>query len=367
MHDPRNVELAKTIVNQSIKLKKGEKILIQGSGFCTEALISAVIREAKDVGALPLYKMDSQSMQRNWLTGISGDTLKFAADADMNLMKQMDAFVGISAPENAMELSDVPEKDIQLYDSLYAEPVHMRIRVPDTRWVILRYPTPAMAQAAKMSTAAFEDWYYKVCTVNYSRMSKAMMPLKALMERSDNIHIVGPGETDLRFSIKGIPVVPCAGDRNIPDGEIYTAPVRDSVNGVIAYNTSSVFKGCEFTAIRFRFQNGRIVEASGSDSKRINEILDVDEGGRYVGEFALGLNPFITHTIGNTLFDEKIRGSIHFTPGNSYKEADNGNKSALHWDIVLLQDETHGGGEIYFDDVLVRKDGRFILPELEGA
>jgi aminopeptidase len=242
----------------------------------------------------------------------------------------------------------------------------MKIRLPKTRWVVLRYPTDAFAQSAGMSGEAFEDWFYKVCTVDYSRMGRAMEPLKALMERTDRVRILGPGETDLSFSIRGIPVVPCSGAMNLPDGEIYTAPVKDSVNGVIAYNTPSIHDGFEYTGIQFVFENGRIVEAAANDSKRINTVLDTDPGARFIGEFAIGLNPYIDRPVNNTLFDEKIRGSIHFTPGNSYDDAYNGNQSSVHWDIVLLQEPGHGGGEIWFDDVLVRKDGRFIPGELQG-
>ena len=265
-----------------------------------------------------------------------------------------------------LELSDISEESIKLYNTLYQDPVHMKLRVTHTRWVVLRYPTQALAQSAGMSTEGFEDWYYRVCTVDYGKMGKAMEPLVALMEKTDEVRIQGWGGTDLTFSIRDIPVVPCAGGLNIPDGEIFTAPVKDSVNGVIAYNTPSIYNGFQYTDIRFRFENGKIVEASSNDTDRINSTLDIDEGARYIGEFAIGVNPYVDAPINNTLFDEKIRGSIHFTPGNSYEEAFNGNKSVLHWDIVLLQEEQYGGGEIWFDKVLIRKDGKFVLPELEG-
>ena len=366
MHDPRNDKLAEIIVNHSLELKKGEKVLIQGNGLITEPLVRAVIRAAKDVGALPMYKLENPKTQREWLKAADSAMLDLAAEADSYQMKLMDAFVGFIAPENALELSDLPGETMRMYQERYYGPVHMKIRLPDTKWVVLRYPTDAFAQSAGMSGEGFEDWFYRVCTVDYRKMGKAMEPLKALMDRTDRVRILGPGETDLTFSIKDIPVIPCAGERNLPDGEIYTAPVKDSVNGVIAYNTPSIHDGFEYTGIRFRFENGKIVEATANDTNRINTILDIDEGARYIGEFALGVNPFVDRPVNNTLFDEKIRGSIHFTPGNSYDDAFNGNRSSLHWDIVLLQEAQNGGGEIRFDDVLVRKDGRFALPELEG-
>lgn len=215
-----------------------------------------------------------------------------------------------------------------------------------------------------MSTEAFEDYYFNVCNLDYSKMDKALDSLKALMERTDKVRIVGKG-TDLEFSIKGIPAVKCAGEMNIPDGEIYTAPVNNSVNGVISYNTPSLRDGFTFENVVLKFKDGRIVEATSNDTERINKIFDIDEGARYVGEFAIGVNPYITVPMKDTLFDEKIAGSFHFTPGSCYDDADNGNQSALHWDLVCIQTPEYGGGEMYFDGVLIRKDGRFVLPELE--
>jgi aminopeptidase len=217
-----------------------------------------------------------------------------------------------------------------------------------------------------MSTGAFEDFYFDVCTLDYARMSEAMDPLKALMDRTDRVHIKGPGDTDLRFRIGGIDAVKCDGEYNIPDGEIYTAPVKDSVEGVIAYNTPTHYQGTTFTDVRLTFRGGKIVEATSSDPERINQILDTDDGARFVGEFAIGCNPYITWVMKDTLFDEKIAGSFHFTPGAAYDDCDNGNRSAVHWDMVVIQTDEYGGGEIWFDDVLIRKDGLFVLPELEG-
>jgi aminopeptidase len=216
-----------------------------------------------------------------------------------------------------------------------------------------------------MSTDAFEDFYFDVCNLDYNKMANAMEPLKQLMERTDKVRIVSPG-TDLSFSIKGMNAVKCNGDRNIPDGECYTAPIRNSVNGVLSYNTPSVYEGTTFDNIRFVFENGKIVEASANHNDKINHIMDTDEGARYIGEFSLGFNPYIKDPMKDTLFDEKIDGSLHFTPGNAYDEADNGNVSAIHWDLVLIQRPEYGGGEVYFDDVLIRKDGRFVIPELLG-
>jgi aminopeptidase len=197
-------------------------------------------------------------------------------------------------------------------------------------------------------------------------MSKAMDRLVKIVQKTNMVRIVGPG-TDLKFSIKNIPVVKCDGTRNIPDGEVYTAPVRDSINGCISYNTPSLHDGITFEDIRFEFRNGKIVNAECNNTAKLNEILDTDKGARYIGEFAIGVNPFILHPMKDTLFDEKIAGSIHLTPGACYDEAPNGNNSAIHWDLVLIQRKDYGGGEIYFDDKLFRKNGKFVDKKLEQA
>jgi aminopeptidase len=233
------------------------------------------------------------------------------------------------------------------------------------KWCILRFPTPAGAQAAGMSTEAFEDFCLDVSTLDYARMDRAMDPLVELMSGTDQVRIVSPG-TDLTFSIKGIPVIKAAGKNNIPDGEVFTAPVRDSVNGSILYNTPSLEDGTTYERVRFTFKNGKIVESDSNEPEKLLKMLDTDEGSRYLGEFALGLNPRIDRPIKDTLYDEKIGGSLHLTPGRAYDEADNGNRSSVHWDLVLMQTPQWGGGELYFDGVLVRKDGRFVLPKLEG-
>ena len=233
-----------------------------------------------------------------------------------------------------------------------------------TKWVVLRYPNPAMAQNAGTSTEAFEKFYFDVCTLDYSKMDRAMDALRARMERADKVRLTGKG-TDLTFSIKGIPAIKCAGHMNIPDGEVYTAPVKDSVNGVITYNAPTLENGIRHENVRLVFKDGKIVGATSSDTAALNAVLDTDEGARYVGEFAIGVNPYVTKPMLDILFDEKISGSIHFTPGCSYDDAFNGNKSSVHWDMVLIQTPEWGGGEIYFDGELIRKDGLFVPDDLK--
>lgn len=364
MVDPRITTLAHNLINYSCRLKEGEKVLIETIGL-ELPLVKELVKEAYKVGAIPFVTIKNKSVDRALLMGATEEQMQMMAKYEAARMSDMDAYIGIRSGDNSSELSDVPSERMDLYFKYFWKEVHGKIRVPKTKWVVLRYPSPSMAQLANTSTEAFEDFYFNVCNLDYSKMSKAMDPLVELMNKTDKVRIVGKG-TDLSFSIKDIPAVKCDGKMNIPDGEVYTAPVKDSVNGYITYNTPAEYQGFTYENIRLEFKDGKIVNATANDTERINKVFDTDEGARYVGEFAIGVNPYIVKPMKDTLFDEKIVGSIHFTPGSSYDDAFNGNKSAIHWDLVYIQTPEYGGGEIYFDDVLIRKDGRFVLPELEG-
>lgn len=362
--DERIKKLAYNLVNYSCRVQPGEKVYINYFGESTKNLARQLIKEIYSAGGVPFPHYIDTSVLREVLLNCNAEQMELMAKIDGEEMSCMDCYIGVRGADNVAELSDVPEDKIALYEKIYQAKVHHGIRVPDTRWVVLRYPNYSMAQLSNTSLEAFEDFYFDVCTLDYSKMAEAMKPLVDLMNRTDRVRLVSPG-TDLRFSIKDIPAVPCAGNMNIPDGEVYTAPVKDSVNGVITYNTPSLLQGFTYENISLEFKDGKIIKATSNDSARINKVFDTDDGARYVGEFAIGVNPYVTKPMKDILFDEKIRGSIHFTPGNCYDDAYNGNHSAIHWDLVLIQTPEYGGGEIYFDDVLIRKDGRFVIPELE--
>ncbi len=364
MKDMRVEQLAKNLISYSTDLKPGEKVLIEAYGL-EYPLIAALVREAYRAQAIPFVTLKDHQFTRELLMEATEEQMELMAKYELTRMKEMDAYIGVRAGENSAELSDVPGEKMRLYSEKLIGPVHIKERVANTKWCILRYPNYSMAQAANMSTAAFEEFYFNVCNLDYAKMDRAMDPLVKLLEKTDRVRIQSPG-TDISFSIKGIGVVKCAGKRNIPDGEVYTAPVRDSVNGYITYNTPALYQGFTYENIRLEFQNGKVVKATANDTERINKVFDTDEGARYIGEFAIGVNPYILNPMKDTLFDEKIMGSFHFTPGNAYDLADNGNRSSVHWDLVSIQRPEFGGGEIYFDDVLIRKDGVFVLKELEG-
>jgi aminopeptidase len=364
MRDPRLRQLAENLVGYSIDVQPGEHVLVEMIGSERE-LLKCVIEEIARRGGHPHVELTDRSVERTLLKHATPQMIETWAEYDMERMKRMQGYIGIRSGDNINELSDVPSHLYQLYDRMYRHPIHSEQRVKKTKWVVLRYPNPSMAQLANMSTEAFEDFYFSVCNLDYAKMSRAMEPLEQLMNQTDKVRIVGPG-TDLTFSIKGIGSKKCAGHRNIPDGEVFSCPVRDSVNGTITYNTPSVYNGFTYEQVRFTFENGKIVEATANDTARINALLDTDEGARYIGEFSLGFNPYILHPMKDILFDEKIAGSLHFTPGQAYEETDNGNRSSIHWDLVLIQRPEYGGGEVYFDDRLIRKDGIFVVKELEG-
>ncbi|WP_193213554.1 aminopeptidase [Luteolibacter marinus] len=366
MHDPRVDQLARQLVRYSTSLKKGEKVLFDLYDV-PDAIGLALVREARAKGALPLLRIHSSRLTREMLKGATDDQYQLMSKHLLAEMKDMDAYIAVRGSHNIAESSDVPAASMKLAMK-YMRPV-LDWRVKKTKWCVLRWPSPSMAQQAGMSTEAFEDFYFQVCLVDYKSLVPAATALKRLMDKTDLVQITGPG-TDLKFSIKDIPAVVCAGTHNIPDGEVFTAPVKDSVEGVISYNAPTIYQGIPFDSIKLTFEKGKIVKAeSPGKNKEINKILDSDAGARYIGEFALGYNAAIKHPMRDILFDEKIGGSFHFTPGQAYEEADNGNRSQVHWDMVNIQRKDYGGGEIRFDGKIIRKDGVFLpknLAKLNG-
>jgi aminopeptidase len=362
MTDPRYKKLADLLVNYSTELKKGDRILLDMIDVPDEFTVE-LIRAVRAAGATPFVETRHTRVGREQLLGIDEKQASDIRDIEMFRMKKMQAYIAIRGADNMNENSDVPSDRVQLYSKVI-RPVQ-DYRVNKTRWCVLRWPTPSMAQAAGMSTEAFENLYFDVCTMDYAKMGKAMIPLEKLMAKTDRVHLKGPG-TDLTFSIKGIGAKMCKGDRNIPDGEVFSCPVKNSVNGTIQFNTPTLYSGTKFENVRLELNDGKIVNATSNNTKRLNEILDTDAGARYIGEFSLGFNPHILNPMCDILFDEKIAGSLHFTPGQAYEDCGNGNKSAIHWDMVLIQRPEWGGGEVLFDGKLIRKDGIFLPKELQS-
>lgn len=350
--------LAKTLVYNSCEVKKGEKVLIEYS-CCPQEFIVTILNEVKNAGGIVYLWHIEDKIRHEILKNGDIQQIQFMARIDQNIMNQVNAVIMIRGENNSFLNSNIDAKNMELWSKYYSEPVHTKTRL-HKKWVLLRYPTDGFAQASKMNTQVFEEYFYHVCCLDYRDLCVRMEGLKQLMDKTDIVRIVGEN-TDLTFSIKGIGSVKCCGERNIPDGEIYTAPVKHSVNGVITFNVPVMYQGKEFQTITLYFKDGKVVKEDSNLKLDLTTILNTDEGSRYLGEFAFGVNPYVTFGVKDILFDEKMYGSIHMALGNSYDDADNGNRSAIHWDLILNQTD---GGEIYFDDVLIRKNGEFLLPEL---
>jgi aminopeptidase len=366
MPDPRWDQLADILLNHSTRLQAGETILIECFDLDDDTLPRLLVRKAARKGAYPLVELKDNRIVRELVRNGSEPQMRAWGEAERFRMERVQAYLGLRGARNVNELADVPPEKLEHYNAHVLKPVHFDRRIKHTRWCVLRLPNASMAQQAGMSTEAFEDFYFDVCTLDYGKMSRAMRPLVELMQRTDRVRLKGPGETDLTFSVRGIPAIPCDGKVNIPDGEVFTAPRRESINGVIRFNAPTIYRGVTHNDIRLVFKNGKIVEATSTATDKLNDVLNADEGARYIGEFAIGFNPYCTKPMKDILFDEKIAGSIHFTPGQCYDEASNGNKSNIHWDLVMRQTPDVGGGEMWFDNKLVRKDGRFVVPDLEA-
>ena len=361
MHDPRIDDLARQLVRYSTSVKRGEKVLIDAYDV-PESVPIALIRAVRKAGATPFVNFQSARVSRELLMGATEKQFATQAKYALAQMKSMDAYIAVRGSHNITETADVPA-DKMATAMKQLRPV-LNYRVNDTRWCVLRWPNPAMAQQAGMSTDAFEDFFFKVCLLDYKKLVPAMKRLEALMTKTNEVHIGGNG-SDLHFSMKGLKAIACGGTHNIPDGECFSAPVKNSVEGVIRYNAPTIYQGIAFDNIELTFEKGKIVKATANNTKAINKILDSDPGARYVGEFAIGFNPAIKEPMRDILFDEKIAGSFHFTPGQAYEGvADNRNRSQVHWDMVCIQRPDYGGGEIWFDGKLIRKNGKFLPKNL---
>ena len=357
MHDNRVNDLARQLVRYSTALRKGDRVLLDLYDV-PDSIGIALIREARARGAHPLVRIHQARITRELSRSATEEQFDTISKHLLAEMADMDAYIAIRGSNNIAETSDVPPEKMKLVMSRLRPVVDHRVK--NTKWCVLRWPTPAMAQQAGMSTEAFEDFYFNVCLHDYKGMLPAMKRLQKMMTKADLVEITGPG-TDLRFSIKDIPILVSAGNYNIPDGEVFTSPVKTSVEGHITYNAPTIYQGIPFDNVRLEFSNGRIVNATaGAKTKELNRILDSDEGARYIGEFAIGVHPGIREPMRDILFDEKIGGSFHFTPGQAYEDADNGNRSQVHWDLVNIQRKDYGGGEMKFDGRLVRKNGVFL-------
>ena len=358
-------KLASTIINYSLDVKENEFVLIE-TGFIAKPLVKELVKEINNKKANVYVRYNDSETSNLIEEKTKGEKIDFLYDLGKFDVEHFDCFIKIRCNNNDYDSKNIPTEITKEIGSRLKD--INDIRINERKWVLLNYPTNVDSYKAKMNYDEFYDFCMSAMCYDYKKMNDDIKPLKELMEKTDEVRIVSP-ETDLRFSIKNMPAISCVGNMNIPDGELYTAPVKESVNGYIKYNTLSPYQGYVFEGIKLTFKNGKIIEATCDNKKyqeKLEEIFNTDEGARYVGEFSLGFNPMILHPMGDILYDEKIMGSLHFTPGCCYRDCDNGNKSSIHWDLVLIQREDYGGGSIYFDHRLIRKDGKFVLEELKN-
>jgi len=360
MNDPRIRRFAEILVDYSTRVKKGDVVLINAAGLEAMPLVKELYALCIERGARYVeYSFSVPEIDRSFYNSANKQQLEHFPQHKLDFYKTLTVYIGISAGNNSMVMANARQDAMVAYQKLTRPLIDQRVK--HTRWVVTRYPTHAAAQEARMSLDEYEDYLFSACCIDWKAESKKQDKLKKLIDKTGNVRIAAP-DTDLRFSIEGLPGIKCDGRLNMPDGEVFSAPVKNSVQGHITYNCPSIYQGKEYNGVRFEFKDGKIIKASAEAgmSDSLNKILDTDEGARYIGEFAIGVNPGIRQPMRNILFDEKIFGSIHFTPGQAYDECDNGNRSAVHWDLVRLL----GDGEIWFDDLLIQKNGRFTHKDL---
>ncbi len=366
--DPRIEKLAAVLLKHSLALEPGDIFLVNAS-ISAKPLVEAIYRLSEAMAVFPVIRWHDEEIGRlnyNLLTPKDPSTDRFLQAGNRWLLEQLKdvtAILNIRGTDNDREMDQIPKDKLQLVAKAN-ESSHRQI-IDERKWALYYWPTPAQAQQAGMSTGDYIDFVLSVSLVDYDRLHEAEQRLAQLLEASDQVHVVAPG-TDLKFSIKGMPAVCCYGRRNIPDGEVYIAPLIDSANGRITYNVPTNFWGKSFKNISFEFRQGKIVKAScDGDRGALENILDSDDGARRLGEFSFGVNPQLKHPVGSILFDEKITGSIHLTPGQAYAKSDNGNQSMIHWDLIQIQRPDYGGGEVWIDGQLIRKDGIFLPEDLQ--
>ncbi len=358
MYSNKDKQLAVKILDFSVELEEDQHIMLQLAGLNGVGLLRALVEGCRKRGAHPFVHMQDTEIQR--LLMEHGDRSFWKKQAEVEglpLIKQMDAFVGVRASLNIYENADVDKEANQHYLEQFAKPVHLEERVNNTNWTVLRYPSEAFAMNAKMPTERFRQFYYDACLLDYSKLREAMKPLHERLKNTDEVHLKGES-TDIRFSVKDQSWVPCFGKRNIPDGELFSSPLLDSVNGHITY-APSVYQGKPFEYVQLEVEDGVVTDFDSSNNDALKEILDTDEGARRFGEFSFGLNPIIDSPMYDILFDEKIYGSNHLTLGQDYDIAPNGNESNIHWDLVCI------GADVYLDGEKIREGRTFVTDDLK--
>jgi aminopeptidase len=354
--DPRVVKQAKVLVDYSLKVKRGEKVVVLAD-FQSEPLIKEIYRLLIRRGAYKVkLKIGSYEFSEIYFKEAKNDQLDYFPKIDMDEIKYSDCYIRIKSPLNTRGLTNVDTKKISRRSRVLRKITNYRVE--NTRWVVTIFPTHAQAQEADMSLSEYEDFVFTAINkVDWKKVHKDQEKLRKLVDNTAKVRIVGKG-TDLQVSIRGRKAVNAGGENNMPDGEVFTSVVENSTKGFITYSFPALYLGKEFHDVRLEFKSGKVVNASAEKGEKdLNKILDVDKGARYVGELGIGNNFKIQKFTKDILFDEKIGGTVHIALGKGYKETKSLNKSAIHWDMIK---DLRNGGELWFDDKLVQRNGRWI-------
>jgi aminopeptidase len=362
MPDPRVKRLAKILVGHSLGVKRGETVLIASSSELAKPLVLEVFREVLTSGGHPLTGVAFEEMQGIFFRTASRAQLLNLPRTKLYEAKNIDCFVNIMAPINRKALSSVdPRKMGTRMKAL--RPIQKTI-VNKKRWILANYPTNALAQEADMSLAEYEDFLYRATNIDWQKVKRKEMKLKRVLDRGRKVRIVGR-DTDLVIGIRGRKAIPCYGERNMPDGEVFLSPVENTAEGHIYYEMPAIYQGREVTGIRLRFKKGKVIEAHADKNERfLLDMLETDRGARYLGELGVGVNYGIKNFSKDILFDEKIGGTVHLAVGASYEEAQGKNKSAIHWDMIK---DLRKGGALYVDGKLIQRNGKFLSLYKETA
>ncbi|MBI5971334.1 MAG: aminopeptidase [Deltaproteobacteria bacterium] len=356
MSDPRVEKLAKILVRHSARVKKGDRVLISASSELAKPLVLEVYKEVMKAGAHPTASIAFEETSNIFYDYANDDQIRNFPKTKLFEAKNIDCAITIRAASNKKALSNVDPKRIAARSKVI-RPIS-EVIVNETRWVLCNFPTNALAQEADMSLEEYERFLYNATNIDWMAVRRKEEKLKNAMDRAKEIHIVGK-DTDLKISIKGRKAIPCCGERNMPDGEVFLSPVEDSAEGHIFYEMPAIYQGREVTGIRLRFSKGRVVDAvADKNEKFLITMLDTDKGARYLGEVGIGVNYGIQKFSKDILFDEKIGGTVHLAVGRSYEEAGGKNVSAIHWDMIK---DLRKGGAILLDGRTIQKNGKFLI------
>ncbi len=356
MSDPRVSKLASILVHHSIEVKKGDVVLISSSTELAKPLVLEVYREVVKSGGHPLTSIGFEETSNIFYKYASKDQLLNFPKIKMYEAKNIDCVVNIRAAANKKALSNIDPKALS-ERSKVLRPIGEEI-VNNKRWILCNFPTNGLAQEADMSLDEYEDFVYSATNIDWNKVKKEELKLKKALDKAGEVRIVGE-DTDLTVSIKGRKAIPCYGERNMPDGEVFLSPVEDSADGHIYYEMPAIYQGREVTGIRLKFRDGKVVDAGADKNEKfLITMLDTDKGARYLGELGIGVNYGIQKFTKDILFDEKIGGTVHLAVGRSYEDAGGKNISAIHWDMIK---DLRKKGAIYLDGKAIQKNGRFLI------